>query len=243
VRHPRHIAPSLTTRLARLDWQAIEGDLWTFGYAKTPPVLTPEECASLIDLYDDEARFRKRIDMARHRFGEGHYQYFTYPLPPLVQTLRASAYTPLATIANRWMEALDLPERYPPTLTDFLCFCQAHGQTRPTPLLLRYETDGYNCLHQDLYGEVAFPLQITCFLSRHPEEYTGGAFLLVEQRPRAQSRGEAIVTDQGEMVIFTTRFRPVAGRRGYYRMTMRHGVSRVTSGRRYTLGVIFHDAA
>jgi hypothetical protein len=243
VRNPHRIASSLTARVARLDWQAIERDLWAFGSTKTLPVLTPEECTSLIALYADEGRFRKHVDMARRRFGEGHYRYFAYPLPPLVQTLRTAAYPPLAAIANRWMQALGLPERYPPTLADFLRVCQAHGQTRPTPLLLRYEIGGYNCLHQDLYGEVAFPLQITCFLSRHPEEYTGGTFLLVEQRPRAQSRGEAIVTDQGEMVIFTTRFRPVAGRRGYSRMTMRHGVSRVTSGRRYTLGVIFHDAA
>jgi hypothetical protein len=233
---------SIKERLAHLNWRAIEQSLWERGYAKTPPLLTPEECVGLTRLYADKSRFRNRIDMARHRFGIGEYKYFASPLPPLVQALRIHAYPPLAAIANRWMEALRLPERYPTTLARFLAHCHAHGQTRPTPLLLYYETDGYNCLHQDLYGEVAFPLQLACFLSRREVDYTGGEFLLVEQRPRAQSRGEAITTEQGEVVIFTTRYRPAAGARGYYRAEMRHGVSRVTSGSRYTLGVIFHDA-
>ncbi|HEV8716752.1 MAG TPA: 2OG-Fe(II) oxygenase [Candidatus Binatia bacterium] len=229
-------------RIADLDWQAIEQSLWERGYAKTPPVLTLDECAELIRLYPDNAKFRSRIDMARHRFGVGEYKYFADPLPPLVQALRTHAYPPLATIANRWMKALRLPQRFPADLPEFLAHCRKHGQTKPTPLLLYYEAEGYNCLHQDLYGEVAFPLQLACFLSRRNHDYTGGEFLLVEQRPRAQSRGEAITPEQGEIIIFTTRYRPAAGVRGYHRVQMRHGVSRITSGSRYTLGVIFHNA-
>ena len=232
----------LRQRLERLDWQAIKSQLWEFGYCKTPPVLTSGECKALVNLYSDDAKFRSRIDMSRYRFGEGEYKYFTDPLPSVVQTLRSHTYPPLAAIANEWMQALRKPERYPDTLPVFLDQCRALGQTKPTPLLLHYETGGYNCLHQDLYGDVAFPLQLTCFLSRPDDDYTGGAFLLVEQRPRAQSRGEAVTPAQGEIVIFATQYRPVAGKRGYYRTTMRHGVSRVTSGRRDTLGVIFHNA-
>lgn len=230
-------------RLDKLDWKAIEQALWEFGYAKTPAVLTSTECEQLVALYTDPTRFRRRIDMARYRFGVGEYQYFAMPLPPLVQDLRTAAYPPLAALANGWMQALGIAERYPQALTDLLERCRRHGQTKPTPLLLRYEAGGYNCLHQDVYGEVVFPLQLTCFLSRPGVDYTGGEFLLVEQRPRAQSRGEAIATEQGEIIIFATRERPVAGARGYYRVKMRHGVSRVRSGLRYTLGVIFHDAA
>jgi len=205
-------------------------------------VLTADECEELISLYADQTRFRRRIDMERHRFGVGEYQYFAEPLPALVQGLRLSIYPPLATIANGWMEALSQPQRYPPDLPSFLARCQEHGQTKPTPLLLRYEIGGYNCLHQDLYGEIAFPLQLTCFLSRREIDYTGGEFLLVEQRPRAQSRGEAIATEQGEIIIFATRDRPAAGARGYHRLQMRHGVSRIRFGQRYALGIIFHNA-
>jgi uncharacterized protein len=229
-------------RIADLDWQAIEQSLWERGYAKTSPVLTPDECAELIHLYADDAKFRSRIDMARHRFGLGEYKYFADPLPPLVQALRTYAYPPLAAVANRWMKALRLPERFPVDLPEFLTHCRKHGQTKPTPLLLYYEAEGYNCLHQDLYGEVAFPLQLACFLSQRDRDYAGGEFLLVEQRPRAQSRGEAITPEQGEIIIFTTRYRPAAGVRGYHRVQMRHGVSRLISGSRYTLGVIFHNA-
>jgi hypothetical protein len=230
-------------RLQRLDWKSIEQTLYDTGYAKTPPVITPDECAELIGLYEDQSRFRRRIDMARHRFGIGEYQYFAEPLPALVQGLRMGMYPPLAAIANGWMEALRQPQRYPLDLSGFLAVCHEHGQTKPTPLLLRYEAGGYNCLHQDLYGEIAFPLQLTCFLSRRDIDYTGGEFLLVEQRPRAQSRGESITTEQGEIVIFATRERPAVGPRGYYRLQMRHGVSRIRSGRRYALGIIFHNAA
>jgi len=233
---------TIKERLANLDWPAIEQSLWERGYAKTPPVLTSDECAELIRLYADETKFRSRIDMARHRFGVGEYKYFADPLPPLVQALRNHAYPPLAAIADRWMKALRLPGRFPADLPEFLAYCRKHGQTKPTPLLLYYETEGYNCLHQDLYGEVAFPLQLACFLSQRDHDYTGGEFLLLEQRPRAQSRGEAITPEQGEINVFTTRYRPAASARGYHRVQMRHGVSRLTSGSRYTLGVIFHNA-
>src|SRR5919109_10743 len=232
----------VAARLADLDWSAIERSLWDFGYARTPAVLSPEECAELTAMYGDDARFRSRVDMARLRFGVGEYKYFAAPLPPLVQALRHAAYPPLAAIANQWEVALDTATLHPPTLDALLDRCHRRGQTKPTPLLLHYEAGGYNCLHQDLYGDVVFPLQLTCFLSRRGADYEGGEFLLVEQRPRAQSRGEAIATEQGEIVIFPTRHRPVQGTRGVYRAAMRHGVSRITRGLRYTLGVIFHDA-
>ena len=232
----------LRARLARLDWSAIERSLWEVGYARTPPVLTPDECAGLIALYADESRFRSRVDMARFKFGVGDYKYFAHPLPPLVEALRRHAYPPLAAIANQWEAALGTATLHPPDLAGLLARCRKRGQTKPTPLLLHYEAGGYNCLHQDLYGDVVFPLQLTAFLSRRGADYTGGDFLLVEQRPRAQSRGEAIAMEQGELLVFATRHRPVAGARGHFRGTLRHGVSRVLSGARYTLGVIFHDA-
>ena len=229
-------------RLSQLDWPAIEESLWTQGYAVTPPLLTPQECATLAGLYARTARFRKRVNMAQHRFGLGEYQYFANPLPRLVTRLRTQAYPPLARIANRWMAALKQPEPFPPTLARFLSRCREHGQTKPTPLLLYYEQGGYNCLHQDLYGPIAFPLQMTVCLSRPQTDYTGGEFLLVEQRPRAQSRGIALTPQQGQAMIFATRYRPARGARGYYRLTVRHGLSTVTSGQRYTLGIIFHNA-
>ena len=233
----------VATRLANLDWRAIEADLWARGYAKTPPLLTPDECGELIALYPDESRFRSRVDMARFGFGIGDYKYFTAPLPALVEALRVHAYPPLAAVANQWEAALGTAVLHPPDLAALLARCRRRGQTKPTPLMLRYAAGGYNCLHQDLYGDVVFPLQLTCFLSRRDADYAGGEFLLVEQRPRAQSRGEAVTTKQGEIVIFTTRYRPVETARGYSRASVRHGVSRVTRGARYTLGVIFHDAA
>jgi uncharacterized protein len=232
----------IETRLAALDWDRIEVDLWARGYAETDPLLTRSECDELVALYPDDQRFRSRIDMSRHRFGEGDYKYFAYPLPQLVQSLRTHAYSRLAAIANRWNEALGLADRFPATHAVFLAQCRERGQTKPTPLLLHYEVGGYNCLHQDLYGEVAFPLQLLGFLSRPGSDYEGGEFLLVEQRPRAQSAAEVIAGAQGKLVFFTTRIRPVRGGRGYYRVNIRHGVSRVRHGTRYTLGVIFHDA-
>ena len=229
-------------RLSQLDWPTIEESLWTQGYAVTPPLLTPQECATLAGLYAKTARFRKRVNMAQHRFGLGEYQYFANPLPRLVSRLRTQAYPPLARIANRWMAALKQPEPFPPTLARFLGRCREHGQVKPTPLLLYYEQGGYNCLHQDLYGPIAFPLQMTVCLSRPQTDYTGGEFLLVEQRPRAQSRGIALTPQQGQGMIFATRYRPARGARGYYRLTVRHGLSTVTSGQRYALGIIFHNA-
>ena len=235
---------ALAARLRQLDWGAIERSLRERGWARTGgPVLTPGECAGLIALYADEARFRSRVDMERFRFGVGEYKYFAHPLPPLVQELRRRCYPRLASIANVWAQELGVGRHFPPALSGLQAVCRKAGQTKPTPLLLRYETGGYNCLHQDLYGEIAFPLQLTSVLSRRGADYTGGDFLLVEQRPRQQSRGEVIPLEQGEALIFPTRYRPVAGARGHYRVTVRHGVSRIHSGQRLTLGIIFHDAA
>lgn len=233
---------SIAARLSRIDWQSVETALAGNGYARLPRLLTAGECAALMALYGDEGRFRKRIDMERHRFGVGEYKYFNRPLPPPVGDLRRHAYPPLAAIANRWMAALGATERFPARLGGLAALCRRNGQTKPTPLLLRYAAGGYNCLHQDLYGEVAFPLQLACLLSRPRIDYRGGEFLLVEQRPRAQSVGHAVALGQGEGIVFPTRFRPLAGRRGHYRATVRHGISRVERGSRFTLGVIFHDA-
>jgi hypothetical protein len=234
--------PSVAERLARLDWPALESSLWERGHALTPPVLTAAECEQLVALFPQEQRFRSHVVMERHRFGVGDYKYFAAPLPPLVADLRRHAYPRVAAVASAWREALGEDEPFPERLEAFLALCAKRGQTRPTPLLLRYEAGGYNCLHQDLYGDVVFPLQITAFLSRPGTDYTGGEFLLVEQRPRAQSVGEALLPERGALLIFTTRDRPQAGRRGHYRVRVRHGVSRVRSGSRYTLGIIFHDA-
>lgn len=233
---------SIRTRISRLDWKRIERELDANGYALTGAVLTPDECAALIALYPHRERFRSRVDMTRLRYGVGEYKYFGRPLPKIVEELRATLYQRLAPVANRWSKLLDDREPYPASLAAFLKTCAEHGQTRPTPLLLHYEAGGYNCLHQDLYGDIAFPLQFTCVLSGRDRDFHGGEFLLVEQRPRAQSRGEAISMDQGEAIIFTNRYRPVAGARGYYRVNVRHGVSTLRTGERYSLGIIFHDA-
>jgi hypothetical protein len=233
---------SLDDRVARLDWTSIEARLDADGFATTGPLLTPAECDELIALWGDGSRFRSHIDMARYRFGEGAYKYFGEPLPPTVAALRGLLYARLAPVANRWAERLGEKERYPDTLDELRARCARHGQRRPTPLILRYTTGGYNCLHQDIYGAVAFPLQITCLLSEPGEDFTGGQFLLVESRPRQQSRGEAVALARGEAIAFTTRHRPVRGARGWFRATLRHGVSRLWSGERFTLGVIFHDA-
>jgi hypothetical protein len=205
--------------------------------------LRSRECADLIALYPDRERFRSRIVMERHRYGVGEYKYFARPMPPIVEQLRTELYRKLVATAARWAEQMRSRESYPKTLAAYLKMCAARGQTRPTPLILRYEAGGYNCLHQDLYGEVAFPLQFTCALSRRGRDFEGGELLLVEQRPRAQSRGEAIALDEGEGIIFANRYRPAAGARGFHRVNMRHGVSTITSGVRYAMGVIFHDAS
>jgi hypothetical protein len=229
-------------RVAALDWDAIGRALDDVGHATTPPLLRASECHALSEMFDDDRRFRSTVDMGRHRFGEGRYRYFAEPLPPLVATLRTSLFPRLAPIANRWAAALGAPERYPTDLARWLATCAAKGQERPTPLLLRYVAGGYNCLHQDLYGALAFPLQVAIALSQPGTDYDGGEFLLVEQRPRAQSRGEAIVLERGAAIVFPNRHRPVAGARGAHRVTVRHGVSRIRRGERLALGIIFHDA-
>ena len=217
--------------------------LWSRGYARSGALLTPAECDETRALYDQPELFRSRIDMKRYRFGRGEYQYFADPLPAIVQRLRRELYRALAPVATAWMSALRLPVDYPGELDAFLEQCHAAGQARPTPLLLRYREGDFNCLHQDLYGELFFPFQVVIGLSRPDVEYTGGELLLVEQQPRAQSVGHALRLAQGEGVVITTRYRPVQGTRGYYRTNFRHGVSPILSGERYTLGVIFHDAA
>lgn len=234
---------SLQQRIDTLDWKAAEESLSARGYAVTPPILTPDECASIVALYNDDSRFRSHIIMERYRFGIGDYKYFDHPLPDAVTTLRTAAYPHLAPIASTWAEALgDCSSRYPSEHAAFLKICHKAGQTKPTPLVLHYEAGGYNCLHQDLYGDVSFPLQMVFLLGQRGRDWEGGEFVLVEQQPRAQSRAEVISPDQGQAVIFTTRYRPVKGSRGYYRVNLRHGVSRVHRGSRYTLGIIFHDA-
>ena len=229
-------------KLDHVSWDAAETALWQQGYAKLPALLTAAECTALIALYPRRELFRSRIEMGRYRFGVGDYQYFDYPLPEIVRELRERSYPRLAAIANVWMEALGDTTRFPGELSRFAAACRAAGQDKATPLLLHYEVGGYNCLHQDLYGDLAFPLQLVCFLNQPGEDYTGGDFLLVEQRPRAQSVGHAIHARRGEAVVFTTRYRPVKGARGFYRANIKHGVSPLESGTRYTLGIIYHDA-
>ncbi|MFP3389894.1 2OG-Fe(II) oxygenase [Brevibacillus sp. SIMBA_040] len=232
----------LAERIAALDWAHLQQTLDEQGYAILPSILEPDQCKDIIATYSDDALFRSTIDMARYRFGIGQYRYYQAPLPPLLQQLREGFYPELAKAANRWLGQLGKDAIYPATLSDFLDRCHQHGQSRPTPLLLKYEAGGYNCLHQDLYGEVYFPFQVVFVLSQKEIDYTGGEFLLLEQRPRAQSRGHVITLAQGAGLIFPTNHRPVAGARGYYRATLRHGVSTITAGNRYSLGIIFHDA-
>ncbi len=229
--------------IATLDWARIGAELDAFGCATTGPLLDAAACADLAALYDREEGFRSRIVMARHGFGRGEYKYFANPLPDRVAALRTGFWPHLAPIANRWNEAMGLAPRFPADHAGFLARCHAAGQTRPTPLLLRYGAGDYNCLHQDLYGEHVFPLQVAVLLSAPGRDFTGGEFVLTEQRPRMQSRAEVVPLAQGEGVIFAVHHRPVQGTRGTYRVTLRHGVSRIRSGRRHTLGVIFHDAA
>jgi hypothetical protein len=232
-----------TDPLAAIDWSKIAASLDESGYAVTPSLLTALECGRLVALYRREETFRRRVVMQQHAFGRGEYKYFRYPLPSAVEGLRQAIYPYLAPIANRWRDKLNEEGRFPPSLAGYLDQCHRAGQQRPTPLMLKYEAGDYNCLHQDLYGELVFPLQLTVLLSAPEQDFTGGEFLLIEQRPRAQSRGEVVPLRQGEAVIFAVHHRPVQGARGHYRVTMRHGVSRLRSGHRYTLGIIFHDAA
>jgi uncharacterized protein len=232
----------IASRISELPWTRIRADLWASGHGRLGKILEQDQCEQLRALYANSQLFRSRIDMARFRFGQGEYQYFSYPLPPLVAELRESLYRCLTGTANDWMAALSLPGMFPADLSDFLAHCHSRGQKRPTPLLLHYTAGDFNCLHQDLYGEVVFPFQVVFCLSRPEEEFTGGELLLVEQRPRAQSLGQVVGLRQGEGVVITTRYRPVKGSRGHYRTNFRHGVSPILSGERYTLGIVFHDA-
>jgi hypothetical protein len=232
----------LEQRIVEYDWTAVGTELQNFGCAVLPGLLTPNECTDIAALYPHEQHFRSHIHMARHGFGKGEYRYFKYPLPALIAELRTALYPHVATVANDWNERLNMSARYPNRHADYLKACHKAGQTRPTPLLLQYTAGDYNCLHQDLYGELVFPLQATILLSAPGRDFSGGEFVLTEQRPRMQSRAEVVTLQQGDAVIFAVHHRPVQGTKGVYRVNLRHGVSRIRSGHRHTLGVIFHDA-
>jgi hypothetical protein len=229
--------------LKALDWKRVADDLDARGNSVLERLLSPAQCTAIAALYEKEALFRSRVVMARHGFGSGEYKYFSYPLPDLIGRLRTSLYPELAAIANRWSASIGLETRFPGDHAAFIRRCHAAGQRRPTPLLLKYGAGDYNCLHQDLYGEHVFPLQLTILLSRPQRDFIGGEFVMTEQRPRMQSRAEVVPLQQGDAVIFAVNERPVRGSRGTYRVRLRHGVSRVRSGRRHTAGIIFHDAA
>jgi len=235
--------PSSERRVDAFDWEQIARDLDTRGHAVLERLLFPEECTILTGLYHEDAYFRSRVIMARHGFGRGEYKYFRYPLPDLIGELRTSLYPRLALVANQWNKALDIGIDYPAAHAEFIERCHAADQRKPTPLLLEYGPDDYNCLHQDLYGEHVFPLQVTILLAEPGRDFTGGEFVLVEQRPRMQSRAEVVPLQRGDAVVFAVHHRPVQGTRGTYRVMMRHGVSRIRSGHRHTVGIIFHDAA
>ena len=231
------------TRELEIDWDRARERLDQRGFALIPGALAQQSCEELVGTYADDGRFRSRIDMARHAFGRGEYKYFNYPLPAIVGRLRAAFYRELAALANAWAARLGAKaRRFPEEFSDFIDQCHRAGQKRPTPLLLKYGAGDFNCLHQDLYGDIVFPFQVTFFLSRPDEDFEGGEFVLTEQRPRRQSRAEVLSPNQGDAVIFAVHHRPLHGARGYYRANLRHGVSTVRSGARYTLGIIFHDA-
>jgi hypothetical protein len=235
-------AASPAERVAEIDWDVVAGELNNHGAAILEKLLTPEECRDIAALYPEDQKFRSHVIMARHGFGKGEYKYFAYPLPNLIGGLRGALYSRLAPIANEWNERMGIEMRYPAGHKDFLDLCHSAGQERPTPLLLQYDPGDYNALHQDLYGDLAFPLQVAVLLTEPGRDHTGGEFVLTEQRPRMQSRAEIVPLRQGDAVAFAVHHRPVQGRKGDYRVNMRHGVSRVRSGRRHTLGIIFHDA-
>ena len=232
----------IPARLDAFDWSSISAHLDAHGWAMFPKLLTAGECAAVAGLYDDDRHFRSHVVMARHGFGRGEYKYFAYPLPDKVADLRTALYPRLAPIANRWNESMGIDVRYPDAHADFIARCHKAGQTRPTPLLLQYGEGDFNALHQDLYGEHVFPLQVAILLSEPEKDFTGGEFVLTEQRPRMQSRAEVVPLRRGDGVVFAVHNRPVQGTRGTYRVNLRHGVSRLRSGHRHTLGVIFHDA-
>jgi uncharacterized protein len=233
---------NIAARVDAIDWAQASGDFDAQGCAVLKGLLSRDECLALAALYPDDGHFRSRVVMGRHGFGRGEYKYFSYPLPELIAELRPALYAQLRDVANRWNEAMGIDIRYPDRHESFLKRCHAAGQTRPTPLLLQYGAGDYNCLHQDLYGEHAFPLQVAILLSEPGRDFTGGEFVLTEQRPRMQSRPEVVPLGQGDAVAFAVHHRPVQGTRGLYRVNLRHGVSRIRSGHRHTVGVIFHDA-
>jgi len=233
---------AIDTRVEAVDWASASTHLDGYGWAMLRQLLTADECETIAGLYEDDRRFRSHVVMASHGFGRGEYKYFTYPLPGIVADLRRTIYPHLAPIANRWNESMRIHVRYPDTHAEFIARCHEAGQRRPTPLLLQYATGDYNALHQDLYGEHVFPLQLTILLSEPEQDFTGGEFVLIEQRPRMQSRAEVVPLRRGDAVVFAVHHRPVHGTRGTYRVNLRHGVSRLRSGHRHTVGVIFHDA-
>jgi uncharacterized protein len=234
--------PSAEARVAAYDWKALACELDNYGCAVLPKLLSREECRTIAALYSDESHFRSHVNMARHGFGKGEYRYFRYPLPDLLDTLRTRLYPRLAAVANEWNGRMGVDERYPEDHASFLKRCHDAGQTRPTPLLLQYVSGDFNCLHQDLYGVLAFPIQVAILLSEPGMDFRGGEFVLTEQRPRMQSRAEVVSLQQGDAVAFAVHNRPIQGSKGNYRVNLRHGVSRVRSGTRHTVGIIFHDA-
>lgn len=229
--------------IGQLDWNTISGELNEHGYILVKQVIADDECDHLAIGYEQKALYRKTIDMERYRFGLGEYKYFNYPLPEIIEGIRHQVYPYLASVANTWMNVLGISRQFPETHRELIDECHVHQQTKPTPLILRYDKGGYNTLHQDLYGDIYFPMQLVFFLDQAGQDYEGGEFVLTEQRPRAQSKAIVLRPGKGDMLIITTNFRPVKGSKGYYRVNMKHGVSEVTSGRRHTLGIIFHDAA
>lgn len=239
---PASAVASAEARVAAYDWKALAGELGSFGCAVLTKLLAPEECRAIAGLYPDESHFRSHVVMARHGFGKGEYRYFRYPLPDLLGGLRTALYPHLADVANEWNVRMGIDERYRDKHASFLKQCHAAGQMRPTPLLLQYVPGDFNCLHQDLYGDLAFPIQVAILLSEPGRDFTGGEFALTEQRPRMQSRVEVVPLRQGDAVAFAVHNRPVRGSKGNYRVNLRHGVSRVRSGMRHTVGIIFHDA-
>lgn len=240
--YEQNSSSNFADKIGDLDWQRISQELDKYGNAVVPQMLTAAQCNALAALYPDDTHFRSHVVMERYNFGKGEYKYFRYPLPEIISQLRTVLYSNLAPVANGWNELMGIDVRYPKAHSDFIKRCHQAGQTRPTPLLLQYGPGDFNCLHQDLYGEHVFPIQVTILLSQPNQAFTGGEFVLTEQRPRMQSQVEVVLLSQGDAVAFAVHHRPVKGKRGYYRVNFRHGVSRLRSGRRHTLGLIFHDA-
>lgn len=233
---------NIKQQIAATHWQNIKREMDDKGYASIPGLLSGEQCDEFIENYDCQNLYRKTITMERYRFGFGEYKYFTYPLPDLIQTVREEIYPQLAPIANNWMKQLKIEQRFPDTFMQLQALCHANNQTKPTPLILKYGKGGYNTLHQDLYGEIFFPIQVVFFLNEPDKDYMGGEFVLIQQTPRAQSKAIVLKPGKGDLLIFTTNFRPVKGSKGFYRVNMKHGVSEIHEGHRHTLGIIFHDA-